>query len=84
MFFPKAVQILHQQPHATRRRSIVKAVAWRLVGSLDTFLLGYLITGQAKYGAFIASAEVLTKMVLYYVHERAWAHVDWGYRESAG
>ena len=78
MLFPDAVRILRKQANATRQRSIVKAAAWRLMGSLDTFLLGYIVTGQPRYGAFIAGAEVFTKVALYYIHERAWAHIDWG------
>ncbi len=84
MPFPKAIQILQKQTHITRRRSITKAVTWRILGSLDTFLLGYVITGEPRYGALIAGAEVLTKMVLYYIHERGWAHVKWGFRDSFG
>jgi uncharacterized membrane protein len=66
--------------HVTRWRSILKSVSWRVIASLDTFLLAFLITGRLSWGAFIASAEVVTKMALYYFHERAWAHIDWGLR----
>ena len=78
------IQIIQKQTPITRRRYIVKAASWRLVGSLDTFLLGYVITGELRYGALIAGTEVMTKMVLYYFHERAWAHVKWGFRDSLG
>ena len=64
--------------HVTRRRSAAKALSWRTVGCIDTFLLTYLITGELKYGAFVATGEVITKLILYYIHERAWAHVRWG------
>ena len=64
--------------HVTRRRSLAKTITWRITGSLDTFVLGYIITGQLKLGAMIAGAEVVTKMLLYYLHERGWAHVRWG------
>ncbi len=63
-------------------RSFVKAVSWRVVGSLDTFLLSLLITGKLKYAVSIASAEALTKIVLYYLHERAWRLVAWGRLED--
>jgi uncharacterized membrane protein len=65
-------------PHVTRRRSVAKSISWRTLGSLDTFVLAFLITGRLSWGASIAGAEVVTKTVLYYVHERAWAHVAWG------
>jgi uncharacterized membrane protein len=64
-------------------RSLAKAVSWRFVGSLDTFLLSLLITGSGRYAASIATAEALTKIVLYYLHERAWRLVSWGRLEAA-
>jgi uncharacterized membrane protein len=66
----------------THLRSLVKAVSWRLVGSLDTFILSLLVTGSAKYAVSIATAEALTKIVLYYLHERIWRLVAWGRLES--
>jgi len=59
----------------TKRAHIIsfcKTCTWRIVASLDTFLLSWLITGSATAGASIASLEVLTKMFLYYAHERQW------------
>ena len=52
--------------------SLTKTCTWRVVASLDTFLLSWLITGNAKMGMGIASLEVITKMFLYYAHERQW------------
>lgn len=63
-------------------RSLIKAVSWRVVGSLDTFMLSLLVTGSAKYAVSIASAEALTKIVLYYLHERVWRLVKWGRLET--
>ncbi|HEY5412720.1 MAG TPA: DUF2061 domain-containing protein [Caulobacteraceae bacterium] len=63
-------------------RSIIKAVSWRLIGSFDTFMLSLLVTGSAKYAVSIATAEALTKIVLYYLHERAWRLVRWGRLEA--
>ncbi|MCP9221377.1 DUF2061 domain-containing protein [Erythrobacter sp. LQ02-29] len=62
-------------------RSLVKAISWRLLGSLDTFILGFIFTGSARAAGAIAGTEVLTKMVLYYLHERAWAGVNWGFQK---
>jgi uncharacterized membrane protein len=67
------------KPVATRRRSIAKTISWRALGSLDTMLLGYIFTGSLTLAGSIASAEVLTKVVLYYLHERGWAHIKWGH-----
>ncbi len=59
-------------------RSLTKALSWRILGTLDTFVLAWLITGSAKTGAAIGAVELFTKIFLFYVHERAWAHVSWG------
>lgn len=66
------------KPNSTRSRSIAKTISWRTVGSLDTLLLGYIFTGSFVIAGSIASTEVVTKIVLYYFHERGWAHVKWG------
>ncbi|WP_427964084.1 DUF2061 domain-containing protein [Altererythrobacter sp.] len=60
------------------RRSFAKAASWRILGSLDTFVLSWLFTNNVKAAGAIATTEVLTKMVLYYFHERAWSTVGWG------
>src|SRR3546814_12087776 len=53
-------------------------MSWRVFGSIDTFLLSLFFTHSAKAAGAIASTEVVTKLLLYYVHERAWARVRWG------
>ena len=55
-----------------RKRHILKTVTWRIVGTLDTMILSWVITGSLKTGLAIGGVEVVTKMVLYYLHERAW------------
>jgi uncharacterized membrane protein len=70
-------RLLRWSPNS-RLRSLLKAVSWRLVGSADTFLLSLLVTGNARYAVSIASIEAMTKIVLYYLHERAWRGVPWG------
>ena len=59
-------------------RSLVKAVTWRITGTIDTFVLTYIITRQIKFALAISGTEVFTKVFLYYVHERAWNKVKWG------
>ncbi|PIF00395.1 MAG: hypothetical protein CR994_06445 [Maribacter sp.] len=59
-------------------RSIVKALSWRMVGTLDTLLVSYLLTGEIAIAASIASIDFVTKMILYFFHERAWNLVAWG------
>ena len=69
-----------QEAHS---RSLAKAISWRVLGSVDTFLLGWLFTRSVKAAGAIATTEVLTKMVLYYLHERAWSSIRWGIKDSA-
>lgn len=59
-------------------RSIVKSISWRLIGTLDTILISWLITGQLKLAFSIGSIELVTKMVLYFFHERIWNGIKWG------
>lgn len=59
-------------------RSLLKAVSWRIVGSIDTFVISYLVTGRLVFAASIASVETFTKIALFYFHERAWAFVPLG------
>ena len=55
-----------------RKRHILKTITWRIIGTLDTMILSWIITGNWKWGVAIGSIEVITKMILYYFHERAW------------
>lgn len=64
------------------RRSIAKAVSWRTTGTLDTFIISYFVTGKLTLAGTIAAVEVITKVGLYYVHERVWAAVPWGHRAA--
>ena len=63
-------------------RSFVKALSWRTLGSVDTFALSWLFTGNVKAAGAIAGTEVITKIILYYVHERAWSHIHWGLKPA--
>jgi adenylylsulfate kinase len=59
-------------------RSIVKAISWRALGTFDTFILSWLITGEVKLALAIGGTEVFTKMFLYWAHERLWNRLSWG------
>lgn len=58
------------------KRHIAKTITWRLVGTLDTILLSFLITGDILTGLKIGLTEVTTKTVLYYLHERVWYKIN--------
>jgi uncharacterized membrane protein len=54
------------------QRHLAKTITWRIVGTIDTILLSWFITGDVKTGLTIGGVEVITKMVLYFLHERIW------------
>jgi uncharacterized membrane protein len=64
----------------TKRRSVVKAITWRTLGTLDTILISYLLTGEIKTAVSIGGIEIFTKMILYFFHERIWNTIKWGKR----
>ena len=63
---------------ASKRRSLVKTITWRVIATTDTFILAWLFTSDEVIAASIAGFEVVTKLVLYYVHERGWSSFEWG------
>ena len=58
--------------HHSKRRSLYKAITYRFIGTMDTFLIAWFFTGSAFTGSKVAIAEVFTKIFIYYVHERIW------------
>ncbi len=62
----------------TRKRTLAKTVSWRAVATLDTFVISFLVTGSGTWAGTIAGFEVLTKVMIYYFHERAWMRINWG------
>jgi uncharacterized membrane protein len=59
-----------------RKRHIAKAISWRMVGTLDTIVLGWLISGDPMIGVKIGAVELVTKILLYYGHERMWYNLS--------
>lgn len=77
--------ILEQRRHfredklsETPSRSIVKSISWRILGTLDTFLISWVITGKTSIALSIGGIELFTKMLLYFFHERIWNSIKWG------
>ncbi|TXE19102.1 DUF2061 domain-containing protein [Psychroserpens burtonensis] len=60
----------------SHKRHIAKTITWRIVGTLDTVILSWIISGSPIIGLKIGLAEVVTKMLLYYFHERAWFKIN--------
>jgi len=61
-----------------KKRHLSKTISWRFIGTLDTLLLSWLFTGSPLTGVKIITGELITKMFLYYLHERAWYASNWG------
>jgi len=59
-------------------RSVMKSISWRIVGTMDTIFISWIITGEINTALTIGSIEVVTKMILYYFHERTWTKIKWG------
>jgi uncharacterized membrane protein len=62
----------------SRKRHLAKTLTWRTIGTLDTMLLAWIISGDPMMGFQIGLAEVITKMLLYYLHERVWYRINFG------
>lgn len=56
-------------------KSFAKTISWRIIGTIDTIVIAYFITGDLIMATSIGSIEVVTKMILYYGHERAWEQI---------
>jgi len=62
----------------SKTRSFVKGVTWRFLATLTTMILVYIFTGDLSLTLGIGILEVTAKIILYYLHERAWENVTWG------
>lgn len=65
---------------SSKQRHMIKTVTWRCIGTVDTMVISWLVSGDPMVGLQIGVVEVLTKMILYYLHERAWYQIDFGIR----
>ena len=66
----------------TTVRSLAKAISWRITGTIDTFLISWLITGHVLLATGIAFTEIMTKVFLFWLHERVWNKIAWGRQEQ--
>lgn len=57
---------------------MVKAISWRIVGTIDTIAISWLLTGEVSTALAIGSVELITKMALYVGHERIWNKINFG------
>ncbi len=63
---------------ASIKRHLAKTFTWRIIGTLDTMVLSWFVTGNPMTAVKIGGLEVFTKMVLYFIHERVWFRLNFG------
>jgi len=68
--FPR---IRRHRPNDARAKSALKTLTWRVLASTDTLIIAWVLTGNFRIAGSIMSVEIVTKMFLYYAHERAWS-----------
>lgn len=66
----------------TNKRSLAKAISYRVVGSIFTFLIAWALTGDAIISSAVGVADLIVKTLLFYAHERAWNLIKWGTRQN--
>lgn len=63
-------------------RHLAKTISWRVIGTIDTMVLGFFITGSFQMALTLSGLEVFTKMVLYFLHERIWYRIPFGVKKD--
>jgi len=63
------------------KRHVMKTITWRLLGTIDTIVISWLIVGDPFIGLTIGLVEIITKMVLYFLHERLWYKSSFGVKK---
>lgn len=66
------------EPKENLKRTLLKTISWRVVGTLATVVISYVITGTLALAFSIGAIELVSKMALYFFHERAWNTIKWG------
>jgi uncharacterized membrane protein len=64
-----------------RKRSLAKGITWRVLASLDTLALSFLFTQNIINTFKIGTGELVSKLFLYYIHERVWLKSDFWRKE---
>jgi len=59
-------------------RSFAKAVSWRIIATLTTIILVYIFSKNLELGTLVGVTELVSKTVIYYVHERVWNLFNFG------
>ena len=62
----------------SHKRSVAKAVSWRLVATLTTMGIVLALTRRIVLMIEVGFLDIIAKLVFYYLHERAWGKIGWG------
>jgi uncharacterized membrane protein len=62
----------------SNRRSIAKALSWRIIATLITSVIVFLLTGKGEFAATIGLADTTVKLLIYFGHERLWNRIPFG------
>jgi uncharacterized membrane protein len=60
-------------------RTMLKTLSWRIIATLTTVIITYIVTGSLDSAWKVGSVEFIAKMFIYYVHERIWQLAPRGY-----
>ncbi len=69
---------LDNKPQEKAYRSLIKAITWRIIGTLSLVLVTYLFTQKIDLSIAIGGIDIISNLILYFVHERVWEHISWG------
>lgn len=70
------------KPNINKKRHLLKTITWRIIGTLDTMVIAWLLSGDPLLGLSIGGIEVFSKMILYYAHERVWYKSKFGIKKD--
>jgi adenylylsulfate kinase len=56
----------------TRKRSLLKAISWRLIASLVTTAIAFIFGLPTKVLGLVFFTDLIVKFILYFIHERFW------------
>lgn len=60
----------------SKKRSLAKTIIWRLVATLNSFII--LVTIPTSIAIYLAIAMNITGFLIYYIYERIWNKIKWG------
>jgi len=66
---------------SANKRHIYKTFSWRAIGTIDTIIFSWIIIGDPLVGLKIGGAEMISKMILYYLHEKLWYKINFGLKK---